>query len=69
MILLVYNCCADLNYIEKSAGGPELAIACMPKSKAVLMCQVRVVLAVRGHDHAGHRCCHYWHSQNTLETL
>eukprot|EP01134_Creolimax_fragrantissima_P005698 CFRG5698T1 len=30
----------DMNHTEKSAGGPELVLAVLPKSKKILMCQM-----------------------------
>ena len=29
--------CADLSYVEKTAGGPELLVACMPKSNSKII--------------------------------
>ena len=32
--------CADLNYVEETAGGPNLTIATLPKSGKIVLVQV-----------------------------
>lgn len=33
--------CADLNYLEETAGGPNLTLATLPKSKRIVLVQAR----------------------------
>lgn len=41
MLLIVS--CADLNYLEETAGGPNLTLAMLPKSKKIVLVQVNLL--------------------------
>ena len=43
-IMCMFVFCLDLNYLEETAGGPDLTIAALPKSGKMVYLQVRLKL-------------------------
>ena len=37
------NCFTDLNYLEETAGGPDLTVAMLPKSGKMVLLQVSII--------------------------
>ena len=57
-----YICCAiDLNYLEETAGGPNLTLALLPKSNKIVLVQVNDSASIVGHQMATHEHHHFTH--------